>query len=718
MKRISRYENKQAAYSISVVVMLVWGYVFSNKEGLYIIDHLWCRYKLTLCGNWNRSFSMVRKNWRKVVVFFLISMALEVLVFNCRALFSLGAADLHPEYVRIGDTVYVGGADRNSGYMYVGVDCYTQSGDKALVTLVLMLQDEGSSDYYELSQITIYPPVEKSKYLAVHSYGAVEGMQIILIPASNAVAEITEIVYDARVPWFISIPRMLAVFGILCLAWGVRPGSMFYSWRGKLWQRRMAVAALVLANSLFFLIMVRSNPAFLNPIWTYHQQYHQLAVALSRGEVSIDVGNGEILAALLDMENPYDYSQRMQIPGADTVWDICFYQGKFYVYFGIVPVLLFYLPYYLLFHAAFPTWLGVFLAGVGIIGGMFYLLAQIRRKYFPQLSFGYYLLLSLLAGNGMNLFCAMLHADFYYLPILLALCFTLWGMGLILSAAGSWQRQERHVGLRLAAGGLCMALTAGCRPQFLTGSVVLLPMLASLFWEKRKSRQAWARLLALVLPYVIVAAGLMFYNGIRFGSVFDFGANYNLTTNDMTRRGVNLGRLPDGIFMYLFQPVSIKPFFPFAEVTAFYTEYLGNTIKDWTYGGAFWTHPILLALIVMLPVRSMGSVKEELKRKKLYGFLLLCLVMAFTVIVADTEMAGILNRYYTDFLWLLMIPTVLVLFQMLEIHQNSACRKCFVYFILIAGAWGIFFELGMAFRGSGVMNDNAHLYYYIKSLFQ
>jgi hypothetical protein len=451
----------------------------------------------------------------------------------------------------------------------------------------------------------------------------------------------------------------------------------------------------------------------LNPVWPYHQQYYELAQSLSRGSVSIDVGSDEMLDALAAMENPYDNSARMQsVPGAGSVWDTCYYKGKFYVYFGVVPVLLFYLPWYLLFHSAFPTWLGVFLAGTGAVGGMYYLLGQIRRRWFQELPYGLYLVLAAISANSLNLFCAMLHADFYYLPILLALCFSLWGLGLAVSAVDRWRQGLTRVGVRLAGGALCLALTAGCRPQFLAGSFLLLPLLLPTFMENRKVRRAWQYLAAAALPYLLVAAGLMYYNFIRFGSVFDFGAAYNLTTNDMTQRGFHLERLPDGFFMYLFQPPSLRLEFPFVEVTSFYSTYPGTTIMDWTFGGAFWTRCILLGVLGIVNVR------RELREKKLYGFAVLSFLMALVVVAADTELSGILNRYFMDFLWLLVIPAAVILMQLWEKYRNADCRRWILWFIILAGAAGILCELGMAFRGSGLVNDNAHRYYIIKSLFQ
>ena len=660
---------------------------------------------------------MVKKYLSKILIFIVISALAEVLLFNYRAVFSATATEQELEIIRQGDVFYAIGMDGAPGYVYIGIENYTEDGAPLTTAFTIAIQDEGNANYYDAGELTLYSPIEKSKYLRLHSYGAVKGIRITVNAASSETVQITRVIYDAKVPWFISVPRILILFVALCLVWFLRPSSDLYVWEWKMWQKRLAVSVLLLANIGLFFALVRSNPAFLQPVWPYHQQYHQLAVALSQGHVDIAAGNEEMLQALNALENPYDFQVRTQlVPGAANVWDTCYYNGKFYVYFGVVPVLLFYLPYYLMFHGAFPTWLGVFLAGSGILGGVYYLLDRVRRRWFPDSPYVWYLILSVIMGNHLNLFCAMLHADYYYLPILLALCFSLWGIGLMISAADRWKETRGHVAFKLAAGALCLALTAGCRPQFLVGSFLVIPILHPCFrdWLRQNTGKVLIlrRIVAIVLPYLIVAAGLMYYNFIRFGSVMDFGANYNLTTNDMTRRGLELGRLPDGIFMYLFQPVSLKLRFPFAEVTAFYSNYLGQAIRDWTFGGAFWTHAVLFSLI------GIAVVKKELQQKRLFGLTMISLGMALLVVAADTEMAGILNRYRTDFLWLLMLPAVIVLFQMLEHWQGRRAYTWLVAFVLLAGAWGIFYELAAAFRGSGIMNDNIHRYYTIQSFFQ
>ena len=114
-----------------------------------------------------------------------------------------------------------------------------------------------------------------------------------------------------------------------------------------------------------------------------------------------------------------------------------------------------------------------------------------------------------------------------------------------------------------------MAAVAGSRPQLLVGSLLALPLFMGIL-KKENRRELW-KLLALALPYLGIAAFLMYYNYARFGSALDFGANYNLTTNDMTRRGFVPGRIPLGIFTYLLQPPKINARFPFLYTCLLYT---------------------------------------------------------------------------------------------------------------------------------------------------
>lgn len=73
-------------------------------------------------------------------------------------------------------------------------------------------------------------------------------------------------------------------------------------------------------------------------------QYGALAHSLLNGRLDLQ---RDPPAAMAEMQNPYDTAAR-QSAAPDALWDVAYYQGRYYVYFGIVPCLLFQLPFELL----------------------------------------------------------------------------------------------------------------------------------------------------------------------------------------------------------------------------------------------------------------------------------------------------------------------------------------------------------------------------------
>lgn len=211
-------------------------------------------------------------------------------------------------------------------------------------------------------------------------------------------------------------------------------------------------------------------------------------------------------------------------------------------------------------------------------------------------------------------------------------------------------------------GSLCMALVAGCRPQPLVLSLLAFP----LFWrhfitEKHLFSASGARRFAcLFAPYNVVAVGLMWYNYARFGSALDFGANYNLTVNDMTKRGLNVGRFAPAFFAYFLQPPNMSGVFPYIQPTVFETTYLGQTIKEVTFGGIL----VCLPLLWVLPFSKMILQKRIKQRstRTIAGVIIVLLAAGVIVALLDAQMAGILQRYFADFSFMFLAAAVLLVF--------------------------------------------------------
>lgn len=404
---------------------------------------------------------------------------------------------------------------------------------------------------------------------------------------------------------------------------------------------------------------------------------------------------------LKEMENPYDTDLRKNIASEleeSVKWDHAYYNGRYYVYFGVVPELLFYYPYYEFAGSVdedgefqggiLPHVSVIFLCAAMEVIAVYLLLREIIRLWYRKTPFLLYLFLSAIFSMGCGVLTILLHADFYSVPIICGLDFSLLGLYFWLSAKRTGKESGKLSVLRLCMGSLCMALVAGCRPQMVIMSFLSLP----LFWEEIKEKRflKLRTIFGFILPYLIVAAGLMYYNYARFGSPFDFGANYNLTTNDMTARGMELGRTGLGVFTYLFQPVNLEAVFPFIIQNNFSSTYLGRTILENTYGGVFAANLILLPLLMLPWLRK--YYKETCCRRISYC----CFAFAVVVLIADTQMAGILPRYYSDFTWMLYLavcPLLFSLYRYCMTCKEKLPMRLFQYFLMASCLEGIVFHV-------------------------
>lgn len=682
----------------------------------------------------------------------LLALLLELSVFNWKALCTMGKTWTPlPEPTISGDLgeegqigLFFNDLDCEIGWCHIDIEVRDKDGMLVTTAFRLGIADEGCSDLYLAGEISYYAGHDKAAWFPLHAYGRVRRLTVKLVTQeAGCTYTVRAAEINGSVPFRISVPRIAGLFALLVLLWLLRPGSAL--WDNRLWNRRAWVKGLcvllILALNIGALgLLAKSNKKMESavevPGWEHHRQYARLARSLAEGKTWIDTEEDQEALTLLDgMENPFDRPARKALfkeNGLSYVWDTAYFDGHFYVYFGVAPVLLFYLPYHLLTGGDLPTVWAVVLAGAMAVLAAFALLRVLIRRYFPRTPFPAYLLLSLLMGNCTCVLCYAVDPTFYILPVILALAFALLGLTLWLSAAERWDlaleenavRPERErccfaplrgpgrrgtAALLIAAGSLLCALTAGCRPQFLVFSFLALPIFWPLIRRETRGGLVFRRVLAFALPYAAVAAPLMYYNSIRFGSPFDFGANYNLTTNDMTRRGFHLSRLPDGLFAYLFRLPNVELSFPYVKEAATTPVYMGKTVAEPMFGGVFLVFPFLWTLL------GTRRVSPLLRAKKARGLVFLPLILALIVVVADTELAGILWRYTGDFLPLLFLAAILVFLALLQ-TVNTRFRRTLLVFLTVTTLLALLTCLLISVTNSDLVSRDPENYYRLKDL--
>ena len=393
-------------------------------------------------------------------------------------------------------------------------------------------------------------------------------------------------------------------------------------------------------------------------------QYELLAESLAHGHVALEVEPDPRLMAL---DNPYDLDARTA-SGANYIWDSVYYNGHYYVYFGVVPVLLFYLPVYLLTGHHMDTATACLAVGLAFLLGMALLLRAVIRRWFPRASVAMYLI-GLIAGVFLGGMPGLVgRPDIYELAIACAAMFTVWGFAAWIAAS----RPCAHRRWLLAFGGLCLALVAGCRPQVVLFSVLILPLFGREYLlEKRLLTKRGALDFACAMaPFAAVAAGLMAYNAARFGSPFEFGANFNLTSLDMTGRALQPGRILQAVWNYLFAAPGYTPVFPFLQAQL-QTAFHGFTAGDALYGGLYTARPLLLMVLGALVCQ------KELKQKKLGGVLACWLGAALVILSIDVLMTDMNLRYAADFSTPLVLASLAVILQGEEVLRTGRKARLF-----------------------------------------
>ena len=625
-------------------------------------------------------------------------------------------------------TLHINDVDRTIHNLFFALD-FSES---TPISYTVSLTDAGNYYPYNLPEQILMPGIPKSFYTNVYPSGKVNTITIQLTVPADSTVVVNGIYANVHIPFLISPERFLCILGIMSL--------LYYLVHADKWSNKICTAAkkqrLITAAVIVFLMgsawfLAHINPICIDSPWPHHKQYQELAEVMAEGHFYLDTEPSE---ELINVENPYD-TIYLQAGGIDYLADYAYYEGHYYVYFGIVPELLLYFPVHLLTGHHMPNYMAVFLFYCGFILAIFALYREIIKRWFTHTPYFLYLILCILTVYCGNYLFVIARPDLYDTPIMAATMFT--AAGLFFWIRGKYTKTMQSRRMYLFLGSLCMALVAGCRPQMLLFSVLAVP----LFWEEfipkhrvtgaasgslsksdytdsryiNISRNTISDAVGLCLPYLFVAVGIMYYNAVRFGSPFDFGATYSLTSNDMTKRSFNLHQTLLGLWHYIFRPPVIESDFPFLQgIQIASASYMGKLNAEYTYGG------ILICNAFLWVLFTLRRRKKILKDKGIYILAISSITVTVVLSIVDVTGAGILQRYMVDMIWGFWFAAVLLMLAWIDKASDKGTLKTVALLLavicLLQAAYGFGVVLGNGDLSVNVRNSNPKLYYYLKEL--
>ncbi len=577
--------------------------------------------------------------------------------------------------------------------------------------VVISLTDEGDAICYEMPKATVVQSAPATQYINIYPYGKVGELKVSVMVPEGARAVISSIQLNKPEPIRFCLIRLFIMGFIMLLIWVFREGSKCYTITCNELGTKGKIAILVCILTLLMIggLCVSSNPLCIKAPWAHHKQYQELAHVMAKGSVILPYQADE---ALENADNPYD-TIALEINQIPYRMDYAYYNGNYYVYFGVIPELLLYLPFYVLTGHDLPNFAAMYFFYAGFVIGVFGLLWEWIKRYGKNIALIQYLLLTVGICGSSNYIFLVARPDIYNIPIMAANCFTACGLFLWFKGQNAGQRK----GLFYALGSLFMAMVAGCRPQMLLFSLLILVLFYNM---KEERKEQWMKrnkkdILCLIIPYVLIGALVFWYNAARFGSGFDFGATYSLTSNDMNHRGFNLSRLIHGILSFFVLPPVYKSTFPYVYSSSLDVSYMGKNMTEFIFGGIFTTNLPLLILIWRLLIKKANGNKE---RKGIVYLLILC---SFVIAVFDINGAGLLQRYLSDMVFGFLLAAALLWILTLSHEEGESVNYRASKQLCLLVILSLFISACVVFaKGDSVclMNDNPSLFYKVASYVQ
>lgn len=614
-------------------------------------------------GNRMREKWLKKETWIRFVKIIMIAMIIEIFVFNYRSVVTIfnkpidafSNCDIAVEDIHIDEngnmyiageqpTIYIDNIHKKVTEIKMQVSMpdseevpYMVSG---VMGVTVYSRYEDTLSYYMNKSHNVVKDVERSEYISLFSTRGLNSLGLELELSNGSYFYIEELVLNPRVPFHFNFVRILVLFLVCSLGFAYRRNSNL--WNIKVSEEN-SIGEWMMLGFLIILIAATGSIMFSNKaIGTTdsYTPYERLAEALSEGRVYLLPEPTEELEAI---ENPYDPFARKELE--NYLFDTAYYNGHYYVYSGVVPCILYYVPLKLLTGLSMPTTLVMEWNIILFAVGLYFLLRSLIRKYVPQTSLPMFMLLYAVTVCGCQILYYANQPDDYMIPIICATVFTVWGLYFWISSIRDEENRKLCI-LRLVLGSLLMALVAGCRPQLLIYSLLAFVIFKDFFKadaEKGYSaKKRWGTIFLALIPYVLVAIPLMWYNYIRFGSPFEFGPNYNLSSYDFSLVKFGIDEIGVGLYNFLFQLPNLYNDFPFINLGSRFSELLGFTgiYRETLPGGLIVTNWILLFIL------GIRYIKEK---KKLYHINLVMLGLSLLALVLDAERAGIVYRYMLDF---------------------------------------------------------------------
>lgn len=413
------------------------------------------------------------------------------------------------------------------------------------------------------------------------------------------------------------------------------------------------------------------------------------------------------------LNDPYDPSERM-VKKVRFTLDRAYYQGKYYSSFGLAPLIMVYIPVYALTGMTLAPALTMYLLSLMAIFSILWAYRSLVRALVVRANLLLYFLVQISALCSSLIFFIFVGLSYYYLPFMAALTWFSLYIGsiarLFVSARSlkALSHKKRVFSYKLTLtdktylllAGISLPMLVCSRPILLFLALALsLPLLVVLIkehyflpQETGLLKKQWGqRLLTTKLlrdslwglvPLVCGMSLIMYYNYLRFNSVWEFGDSYVLSGDNSALKTLvfNWSYVRDVLYYYFCEPLTYVKDFPFVFAnTNVYEDH--GTILATPDRVALFSLPIFWALC--LAVRSYSTFNQTW-HLRLSAFKVATLSTMVCLLVLAYVMyckSGAVSRYTSDLA--IGASYLVVVLLLLHVQHNNIGAYALSLFIVI-----------------------------------
>lgn len=345
--------------------------------------------------------------------------------------------------------------------IYVDFDI---QGKTQIARVEYYISDDGNVDLYfanESSSLYWNQNALSTKYTTIDAYGNTQTLLIKIYKEKGETLTINHISLNESKPLFISKIRLLlftTLFFVISLFIG-KYNYLSYTFENTSKNFKYFTIGILIIIQLFTAFSVSNINTYLVDEVKTNTQYKLLTDSFINGRVDVYI---KVDKKLMNLENPYDITQRLK-ENVSYEFDTAYYKGKYYIYFGAAPVVLYYLPFKLLTGAyindSIVNAINFTILSISVI----FLLYKIIKDNFSKTPILFFGLLSIFAINTCGALTLLAEPLIYTIPILCALAYALLGITLWTYSI----KEDKTINTLLAfLGSLAIGIAIGSRPQF------------------------------------------------------------------------------------------------------------------------------------------------------------------------------------------------------------------------------------------------------------